>query len=213
MGKIKYICFDLDGTLTDSEPGLEKAFTYIVDKYNLDTKGKKLREFMGPPIKETLDIIVEDKSIIEDIILDFRQYYDGFMLELNSVYAGIEEMLKVLNDMGYKLAVVTGKPQKSCEEVINHFGLSKYFDSLWGVPSGATKKIVTLNSAIVYSGCNVSEVVMVGDRLHDLEAAERAGCGGIGVTWGYGTREELSNYSNLLLADFPKEIVEYFSNQ
>ncbi|MCL2851551.1 MAG: HAD hydrolase-like protein [Defluviitaleaceae bacterium] len=210
MKGTKCIFFDLDGTLTDSEPGLAESFTYIFNKYGVDIGERSLRQFFGPPISQSLSPYFSTKEEVEAAVADYREHYRERYLTGNSLYAGIVDMLDALKSKGYALAVVTGKPEATAEDIVRHFHIRKYFDAVCGVYQGHTEKIETLNRALELHSCPPDQAVMIGDRMYDLEAAMLGKTAGIGVLWGYGTREELEAYDSLFLANSPLEIVKYF---
>ncbi|MCL2617874.1 MAG: HAD hydrolase-like protein [Defluviitaleaceae bacterium] len=211
MRDTRCVFFDLDGTLTDSEPGLAQAYRYIFDKYGIDIGGRDLRLFFGPPITQCLAPYFATEAELMAVIEDFRAYYRPLYISDNSLYPGIVEMLYTLKARGYTLAVVTGKPEQSAADVVAHFGIRPYFDGVYGAAGLHTEKIETLNHALKLHNCRPEHAVMVGDRLYDLEAAMLAKTGGIGVLWGYGTREELCAYDNIMLAASPEDVTNYFS--
>ena len=206
----KCIFFDLDGTLTDSEPGLEESFKYIFNKFGLNINGLDLRLFYGPPIEQSLGKYFKTDEELADAIKEFRIHYRQRYLTGNSLYPGIVEMLDALKTLGYTLAVVTGKPEDAAEDVVGHFCIRTYFDAVYGSHYHHTEKIETLNKALQLHSCPPEQAVMIGDRKYDLEAAALGKTKGIGVLWGYGTREELEGYDSLFLANSPDDIIKYF---
>jgi len=211
MGATKCIFFDLDGTLTDSEPGLTESFSYIFHKYRKCVDGIDLRYFMGPPLELSLAPYFDTHEQLAAVIKDFREHYSKRILTGNALYDGIVEMLDALKSDGYILSVVTGKTEDSAKAVVEHFNIDKYLDGVYGTHYRQTEKIETLLEALSKHNCHPDQAVMVGDRMFDLQAAMLGKTGGIGVLWGYGAREELEKYDNLFLASTPAEIVEYFA--
>jgi len=210
MKQTEWIFFDLDGTLTDSGPGLVESLTYIFQKHGISTNNMDFRHFIGPPVAQSFAPYFATEARLDAAITDFRAHYDAHRLSGNSVYSGIEEMLAALTARGHRLTVVTGKPQDQAEEVVEHFGLVKYFEGIYGSCCRKTEKIMTLNEAIRVHGCAPSQVTMIGDRKFDLEAAMLGNTAGIGVLWGYGDVAELTRYDNLFLANHPEEITKHF---
>jgi len=212
MSVTKCIFFDLDGTLTDSGPGLIESFTYIFQKYGKSLDGVDLRYLVGPPIIQALEPYFDSNEQLMAALGEFRVHYSERMLTGNSLYSGVVEMLRALKSMGYVLGIVTGKPQDSAEAVVEYFNIREYFDGVYGTLNRGktTEKIETLRRALELHNCDPAQAVMIGDRMFDLEAAALGGTDGIGVLWGYGEREELSRYNCLLLASNPMEIVEHF---
>jgi len=208
--RIDWIFFDLDGTMTDSEPGMAESFAYIFDKYGIPYTPGDLRVLYGPPIALSLGVYF-DAGDVDMAVEEYREHYtEERMLNGNSLFAGIPELLRGLRAGGYGLAVVTGKPQGMAEAVVEHFGIRGYFDAVYGARNRYSEKVETLQHALKAHACLPERAIMIGDRLHDLEAAAMAGTGGIGVLWGYAAPGELSEREHLLLADTPGDIAEFF---
>ena len=211
MDNTKWIFFDLDGTLTDSGPGLTESFAYVFEKYGIPTDDIDIRALIGPPVHQSFKAYFDTEEGLEAAVKDFRAHYNAkHIFSGNSVYEGIVEMLEALTARGHRLAVVTGKPQDQAEQVIAYFGLNKYFEGIYGARRPNTNKIETLTEALRVHGCMPSQVTMIGDRKFDLEAAMLGTTAGIGVLWGYGDLDELEQYDNLFLASTPAEIIKHF---
>ena len=210
MNDIKCIFFDLDGTLTDSAPGLAESFTYIFRKHGITHDGVDLRYFMGPPIMQTLKPYFSTQEQLEAAVEDFRSHYSKRLLTGNGLFPGIAEMLEALKANGYTLDVVTAKPQAVAETVVEHFGIRQYLNGVHGTHSGIIDKIHTLREALADHNCPPTQAVMVGDRRFDLEAAQLGNTLAIGALWGYGDLEELEPYNRLFLAATPADITKYF---
>jgi len=214
MNKDKWIFFDLDGTLTDSGPGLKKSFAYVFEKYGIPADDIDVRSLIGPPVHQSFKSYFNTAEELEAAVRDFRVHYNAeHIFSGNSVYEGIEEMLEALTACGHRLTVVTGKPQEQAEQVIAHFGLAECFKGIYGARRPNTNKIETLNEALRVHGCTPDQVTMIGDRKFDLEAAMQGNTDGIGVLWGYGDLDELTRYDNLFLASTPAEITKHFEAQ
>jgi len=189
---------------------MTESFLYIFDKYGIDIGDHDIRRLFGPPISVSLQPYFATPEDVVEAVAEFRAHYKDRYLTGNSLYNGIADMLDALKARGYTLAVVTGKPDWSANNIIDHFGLRKYFDGVYGSDSLHAEKIEALTKALQAFNCPPDQAVMIGDRLYDLEAAMLARTGGIGILWGYGDRNELEAYENLFLASSPDEITRYF---
>jgi len=193
----KYVFFDLDGTLTDPGEGLSNSVAYAIDKMGDKVPTKDvLYTFIGPPLIEqfqsTMGYSYEQSK---QAVKYFREYFTEKGMMENKVYEGIEEALKALRDDGYKLVVATSKPEPFAIKILNHFGLSKYFDLIAGstLDETRTKKHDVIAYAFDILGISKEEsqnVIMVGDRKHDVFGSHEAGIRCIGVLYGYGDMEE-----------------------
>ena len=194
--KYQYILFDLDGTLTDSGMGIVNSVAYSLQKKGIDVEDKEeLLKFVGPPLIESYrryyGYSMEEAVEMVDI---YREYYETKGLYENSVYEGMEEVLKVLKERGKVLIIATSKPEEYARQIVEHYGLSKYFIYVAGSNMDETRTKKAEVIAYALESCNIqnmNEVVMIGDRKHDVLGAKAMGVDSIGVLYGYGSREEL----------------------
>lgn len=203
------ILFDLDGTLTDSGPGIMKAGQYALRAFGIERDWRELSFFVGPPLSETFTRFVSAENV-DAAVAKFREYYqkDGWLD--NAPYPGIPALLAHLKSKGKRLFVATSKLDTMAERILEHFGLAPYFDAICGAPEGdkeAGKKVSVVKAALKAAGCNdLSRAVMVGDREHDVLGAKKNGLPCIGAVYGYGTAEELTAAGAAALADTVDEL-------
>lgn len=194
--KYKYILFDLDGTLTDPKEGITKSVQYALKKYDILIEDLDLLEkFIGPPLK---DSFIEYYNFSEKQSLEAIEYYREYFKEKgmykNKVYEHMEDLLSRLKELGLKLMVATSKPTVFSEQILRHFNLDIYFDAIIGSNLDGTrsKKGEIIKHIIdAYNINNFEEIVMIGDRKHDIIGAQENNVDSIGVTYGYGSEEEL----------------------
>ena len=210
MKHYKYIIFDLDGTLTDSAPGVINAIVYALEHLGVDVPEKKvLSTFVGPPLRESFHHscgLSLEKT--EEAIRFFREYYAPTGIYENSAYPGIAAALARLKDAGRTLAVATSKLDESAVQVVEHFGLAPYLDFVAGSTADGTRwdKADVLRYARARLGADADDALMVGDRKYDVEGAAKNGVACMGVLYGYGDREELERAGALCLAETPEDI-------
>ncbi len=210
----KYICFDLDGTLTQSEFGIIESARYALGKMGIDEPDdKKLLRFIGPPLYVSFEdyygITGEDA---EAAIRFFRDVYETEGYKNAPVFDGMKEVLKELIRSDREIMVVTSKPDMMARRVISHTGLDEYFDTIIG-PDGEMKdpgKAKLLQMAIDRLGEeNKSKMIMIGDRKYDIEGACEVGIDSIGVLYGYGSEEELRKAGATYIATTTGDILKY----
>lgn len=191
-----HILFDLDGTLTDSGPGIMNGFEYAIKKMGGDPVERSgLRRFVGPPLEESFGkMLGYSPEDTVKAIATYREYYFqmGGVLE-NEVYPGVADLLDDLKGMGLHLAVATSKFIKGTKIVLDHFDLGKYFDVIGcGNDEDRKEKTDIIRYVIKeYGITDLSRVLMVGDRHYDINAARQIGIDSVGVLYGYGSEEEL----------------------
>ena len=209
MSKYDYILFDLDGTLTDSGPGIMNGFEYALGKMGIDIPDRSsLRKFVGPPLgdsfEKTLGFSPEDAA---KGIAFYREYYADKGVYENDVYPGVFELLDKLKASGKKMIVATTKAELMANVVMDHFGLRKYFDQM--VASNNTdrkNKIDVLKYAIENGGVDIEKAVMIGDRFYDVTGASHFGIDSVGVLYGYGSRQELVDAGATYIAETVEDL-------
>ncbi len=194
MSKLPYdaVLFDLDGTLTRSEEGIINCVRHALAKMGMEIPGDQmLRAFIGPPLYVSFrDLCGMDDAQCAQAVAFYRERYMDTGLFENAVYPGIRMLLRRLQKAGVWLAVATGKPQGLTERILEHFGLSKFFQAVAGISEDdheADKQRLIRRALPSQYKC----AAMVGDRRFDMEGAKKVGIEAIGVTFGYGDREEL----------------------
>lgn len=207
------ILFDLDGTLTDSSPGIINSVIYALNKYGIDaTDNPKLKKFLGPPLVDSFKDYFDfsDEKAAEAVTF-YREYFSTKGLLENNVYSGITELLDELKSLGKKLIVATSKPEPFTYRILEHFDLMKYFDFVAGsnLDNTRSKKAEVISYAL--SSCNItdlSDVVMIGDREHDIIGANQIGIDSIGVLYGYGSLQELEAAGATHIAENTKVLLK-----
>ena len=205
------VFLDLDGTITDSKPGVLTSVKYALRKMGKPIPSEaELNNFIGPPLVDSFEKYCgmnnEEANRATDI---YREYYvgqDGLFDAV--VYDGVEEMLKTLNAAGKRVIVATAKPEEMAQSVLAHFKLTQYFEYIAGASMDETRnnKTAVIKYALEIGDItDLSQVVMVGDRHHDMEGAAANGIGSIGVLYGYGDEAELIGSGAGTLAATPQE--------
>ena len=203
----KTILFDLDGTLTDSAPGILNSVRYGCRRIGIPVPDEAtLRRFLGPPLIDSFhNLCGLNDADTDRAVAAFREYFPDKGLFENEVYPGIPALLAHLKSEGKRLFVATSKLDIMAERILEHFGLAPYFDAICGAPEGdreAGKKVNVVKAALKAAGCDdLSRAVMVGDREHDVLGAKKNGLPCIGAVYGYGTTEELTAAGAAALAD------------
>lgn len=202
----KYILFDLDGTLTDSEEGITKAVEYALHDFGIEVADRSdLRVFIGPPLTDSFMKYYgfsEEKAL--EGVKKYREYYNEKGKFENAVYEGIEEVLSRLKKEGKQLIVATSKPEFYAKQIMDHFDLSKYFSNIYGATMDGSRvyKEDVIRYALQENGItDPEEAVMVGDREHDMIGAKKCGLEAIGVLFGFGSREELKTNGAVAIAE------------
>jgi len=205
------VLFDLDGTLTDPKPGITRCIQYALSKLGYKPPdANELRWCIGPPLKSSFSQLLEtsDDTLLEEAISLYRSRFSTIGLFENSLYPLIPETLKTIRAAGYQTFVATSKPQIYATRIIEYFDLAPFFDGVYGSELDGNRSVKgdLISYIIERESLSASTVVMVGDRLHDIIGAKKNNIAAIGVTYGYGSREELEIHKADLIADYPDEI-------
>ena len=193
--KYKTIFFDLDGTITDSAPGIMNSIKYALEKNHLPMLSEEqLRSFIGPPLRgqfcKVCGLADEESA---RMVEDYREYYRDKGIFENNVYDGVIEMLEKLRKKGFRLAIATSKPEKYAKIIIDHFHLTKYFACVAGMEmdGGRGTKAQVITYALEKNDItDKSKVLMIGDREHDVVGAHENGLDCLGILYGFGSRKE-----------------------
>ena len=207
-----YILFDLDGTLTDSKPGIIECIAYALEKENVPYTNQILDKMVGPPFRVSMhDFLGLEMPEIEKLIGIYRGVYEEYGYKNCKVFEGVEQMLSALKNAGKVLGVATSKPIKFTQMIMRDFDLGKYFDYVAGASSDASKeaKSDVIQGALENLGVkDKSKVLMVGDRLYDIEGAHRQGIDCAAVLYGYGSKEEFEEYKAEYILAAPDDVVK-----
>lgn len=202
---------DLDGTLTDPADGIIGGFQFALRSLGEAVPGREsLTWVIGPPLRQAFPRLLADpsKDRVEAAVASYRDYYRERGLYEATVYAGIPDALSRLRDAGFRLLVCTVKPRHFAGPVIEHFGLAPHFDGIYGAELDGRfeDKGDLMEHIIAEHGLSAASMIMIGDRGIDMIAAKRNAIRGIGVTWGYGTADELRDGGAHHVCDAPHDI-------
>ena len=206
------LLFDLDGTLTDSRPGIVACIRHALLRMATGALpgDDAMLACLGPPLRESFArlLATDDPQVIDRAIAHFRERFDDIGWRENDVYAGIADALAALAARGHRMMVCTSKPGVYARRIVTHFGLDGAFAAVYGsgLDGALDYKRDLLAHLIIREGIDPSRTQMIGDRHHDVRAARANATSAIGVLWGYGSRDELADADRLVTT--PAELVE-----
>ena len=209
----RYVFFDLDGTLTQSEFGIVEAASRALAHFGIETPNRDLlKRFIGPPLYVSFHEFygLSDEDSFEAIRV-YREYYESEGVYLAPLFAGVKDTLQALRDAGCRMMIVTSKPQNMAEVVAEHEGVRGFFEGIVGpsLEGRDPNKAVFIRTAREQLGLtdeDRGEILMVGDRFYDIKAAVQVGIDSIGVLYGYGNEEELRESGATYIVKTPAEI-------
>jgi phosphoglycolate phosphatase len=200
------ILFDLDGTLTDSAPGITRCVQFALARQGITVADpEELTPFVGPPLAESFARIYGfDAERSRRAIAAYRERFATVGIYENAPYPGIPALLAQLAKSGATLAVASSKPTPFVARILDHFALAQHFTAVVGSTLDQTrvaKEDVVAHALTLLPDHDRARTVMVGDREHDVRGARAHGIGTIAVTYGYGSPAELAAAGPLALAD------------
>lgn len=212
--KYDYIFWDFDGTVMDTYPGVSESVQYALRFYGIEeTDEKNLRSMIGPPFRESFPRLYGfDPETTEDVIRRYRAYYTGGAMLHGDLYPGVAEACAVLRRAGLKQAIATSKGKPMCQAILEKKGWMSMFDEVFGASMDGriSTKVQVLNEAFrILGDPDRSRIVLIGDTKYDANGAHEAGVDCIGVTYGFGTREDLFEYGACAVFDTLPEVTEY----
>jgi phosphoglycolate phosphatase len=205
------VFFDLDGTLTDSKVGITRSIQFAMTKMGRAAPAAhELYSYIGPPLRGTFADLLDssDDGLLETAVSFYRERFGTIGLFENELYPFIPEALAAVRSLGCRTYVVTSKPIGFAERIVDHFGLARLFEGVYGsgLDGSQTDKAKLIAHALSKENLVASRVVMVGDRWHDMVGARSCDVYPLGVSYGYGTKDELRSHGAEAIADSPSSI-------
>lgn len=207
------ILFDLDGTVSDSASGILASLRYAFDVHGLPRLDVATeRTLLGPPFHQSLPPLLGDVPLATFSATFRARYHSGAMFDA-TVFAGMAQLIAELHRAGVVLAIATSKPEISAVPIVEHLGLSKYFAVIGGDDQhGSGTKAGVIGRVLARLGDpDPATVLMVGDRVHDVDGAQKYGIDCIGVRWGYAPPGELEAARTLALCSTVPELAKELS--
>jgi phosphoglycolate phosphatase len=209
------ILFDLDGTLTDPLVGITTSVQHALHGLGgIPRTQAELARYIGPPLRGTFALLLEteDPLVIEHAMGLYRERYGVLGLFENEVYPGVHAMLTELHAAGYALYIATGKPRIYAQKIVEHFDMHPYFRGVYGseLDGRFDNKAELLEHLLREEKIEAPRAVMIGDRSHDIVAAKANGIPSIGITYGYGSLEELTEAGADRILASPSGIAAHF---
>ncbi len=209
--KYSVLFIDLDGTIIDSSEGVTKSLAYSFEKmgYPIPEDLSALNSFIGPPLYVGYANYFKDisRADIDKAIAFMRERYTVIGIFECKMYDGVEDMLKRALACGKKLVLASSKPRVQVIRILEHLGIDKYFEHICGgdIEKNLLEKEDVIADALNRGGYDPSECLMIGDTRFDIIGAEKFGIDCLGITYGFGSREELEEYGAEYIFDTADE--------
>ena len=213
--------FDLDGTLTDSKLGITRCIVHALRGMGREAPPEQdLGWCVGPPLAQSFARLLgtADPATLDRALALYRERFGSVGLFENALYPDVLATLEILAGAGYRQVVVTSKPHVYARRIAEHFGLMDSIESVYGSELDGTRgdKGELIAHVLQARGLSPRQVLMIGDREHDVRGAARCGVATIGATWGYGGAAELAGHGARRLAErmtvLPALVIEAFAS-
>ena len=214
MAEFNYVIFDFDGTVADTGEGILKSLQYSFTAMgDPEPDLCDLKKFIGPPVYysyTTFYGISEDK--VDLYVKKYRERYSEKGIYESKVYDGLKDLLYNLKQKGIKVGIASSKPERLIYAVANYLEITSLFDVIVGVKSDNSKhstKAGLITQAIRDMGAtDKDKVLMVGDRMFDIDGAHEAGIKCCGALWGFGSEAEFKEHNAEYIVKHPSEILK-----
>ncbi len=204
----EFILFDLDGTIIEPKEGITKSIAYALDSFNIHIDDlNSLCKYIGPPFRE---IFMQDycfsEEEVEVFLNKYRERFSRLGVYENTLYPGIEDLLKSLKDK--KMMIATSKPTVFAKTILEYHNIGKYFSFVGGCELDGIRsnKEEVIQYVLEVNNISPNKAVMIGDRKYDIFGARQNQIDSIGVLYGYGDFDELKNAGANLLAKTVEEL-------
>lgn len=209
-GAVRVILFDLDGTLSDSAPGILASLRYAFAEHGVPPLDPDTaRSLLGPPFYTSLPPLLPAGVELWDVIDSYRAHYRSGSMYDTTGYDGIEQALDAVRAAGLTMAVATSKPEAQAGPIVERLGLAGYFATVGGDlddGSRGTKALVVGEVLRRLGDPAPDTVLMVGDREHDVHGARAHGIDTVGAAWGYGAPGELESAGARIVCASPLDL-------
>lgn len=207
------VLLDLDGTLIDSQPGiLASCHAALRALGHEPDEALDIRQVIGPPLEDIMHVLLKSygDDRVDEAVAAYRQHYGESGFLGSEPYPGIGASLEAMKRAGLRLYLATSKRAVFANRILDHLKYAPYFDGIYGsVPGGELDhKPELLAHVLAKHGLSPSHSLMVGDRRYDISGAHAVGMRGLGVLWGYGTRDELETAGADQLVESPADLAE-----
>jgi len=209
---MKYVFFDFDGTIADTQVGTIKALESMAKTMSLSDLGQDTyKKFIGPSLTASLEKFYPDlaESRYPDAIKAYQAYYNTKGLHQLNLYPQIADVLMALKDEGYNLYISSTKPESLIKDLISYLKLDSYFTGLYGASNDQVTRINKtdiLRYGLENTGADPKEAVIIGDRATDIQGGIANHIHTLGITYGFGDYQELAQANAEVILEDPTEI-------
>lgn len=218
VGKgLRAFVFDLDGTLVDSRPAIEKAAQRAIERVAPAYSGRQVTAAIGPPIRQMFSTVLQttDTNLLDALVGVFRQVYDTDVCRETLAYPGVPELLARIAASGARLFILTNKPLAPTRLILSSLGLAPLLREIV-TPDSAPQPFISkgraLSALLERHGLLPAQTVMVGDSPDDAEAAQSCGAVFVAALYGYGNLTACSTPAWLTI-ETPSDMLGFLGDE
>jgi phosphoglycolate phosphatase len=207
-----HLLFDLDGTLTDPKQGIVACIRYALQRLDIEIAADiRLESYIGPPLRDTFRSLCGGDDDVEAAVGYYRERFATVGLFENQVYDGIPLCLEQLRDSADSIHLATSKPTIYAERIMQHFGLERFFDRIYGseLDGRLGDKTELISHILKREKQHAADTIMIGDRSFDMVGASNNKVRAIGVLWGYGSEAEIELAGADRICSHPAELSDH----
>ena len=212
------ILFDLDGTLTDPKEGITRCIQFSLGQLGQTSpEADQLTWCIGPPLRGSFSRLL---NTTDDVLLDqalsyYRKRFSETGIYENALYPGITPALRRIRRAGFRVFLATSKPRVYAQRILDHFDLAQFFQAIHGSEmDGRLSDKGELVAHILGSEMlDPKTTLIVGDRFHDIVAGKKNGIMTAAVTYGYGSREEITATSPDFVFESPADLAAFLESK
>lgn len=215
----QYLLFDLDGTLTNPKEGITRSVQHALRHFGIEVADPDtLTPYIGPPL---IPSFIEFHGLTQEQALEalqvYRQRFSTVGLFENEVLDGVPEMLRALKQNGRFVAVASSKPEPYVIRILEHFDLLQYFDEVVGASMdekrSAKKDIIEEALRRMGKAPGDRDILMIGDRMHDVEGAQLCGLDSLGIYTGFAPEGELEDAGATYVFHTIRDMADFLLNK
>ena len=212
MKRFRAFVFDLDGTLVDSRPAIEKAAQMAIDRVAPSYSGRHITAAIGPPIRQMFATVLQttNPELLDALVAAFREVYDSDVCRETPAYPGVPELLARIAACGASSFVLTNKPIAPTQLILSSLGLASRIREIV-TPDSQNQPFVSKSKALAAlldrHGFSPDQAVMVGDSADDAVAAEACGVAFAAALYGYGNLQANAPAASWLRISTPEDMI------
>ena len=203
FSSVRALIFDLDGTLIDSKQDLIRSVNAVLVEMGREALHEDtISGYIGHGAPKLIGRALGNGTTEEDRdrgLKFFLAYYEDHKMDSTSAYPGVAEALEELRE--FPMAVLTNKPVRVSNRILEGLGLAKYFRAVYGGNSFETKKPDPLGAKKILEelGAAPGQAMMIGDSEVDIQTARNAGTLAAAVNYGFGTHDRAAYPADVYL--------------